>query len=118
MTRMLALGFLGLALAVMVGLGIHVVTRETIALPVVRLEQGASLAPAAARAPQLPRTTTTGATTTSTATTGTTTTGTTMAGGTTATGSTDTRADEDNSGPGSSNSGSGRGRGRGRGGDD
>jgi hypothetical protein len=105
MTRVLALGFLGLVLAVAVGLGIHVLTRETIALPVVRLEQGASLAPAAARAPQAPPITTRTGTTTGT-----------TNGATTTTGSTDERADEDNSGPGSNNSGQGRG--RGRGGDD
>ena len=99
MTRLLALGLLGLVVAVAVGLGIHAVTRETIALPVVKLEQGASLAPPAARAVETtattPRITTEAETTTA--------------------GSTGTTGD-DNSGSGSG--GSGRGRGRGRGGDD
>ncbi len=95
MTKVLALGFVGLVLAVAVGFGIHALTRETIALPVIRLEQGASLAPPAARTPQAPSATTGAATTT---------------------GSAGDRADEDGSGSGSS--GSGRGRGRGRGGDD
>jgi len=93
MTKLVALGLLGLVVAVAVGLGIHVLTKETIALPVVRLEQGASLAPPGARAREEPAPTTDAATTT---------------GATTTTGST---AEEDSD----SDSGSGRGRGRGRG---
>ena len=56
MTRTLLLGALGLALAVTLGLGVHVLTRDTVARPVVRLEQGPALAP--------PATTTTVVTTT------------------------------------------------------
>ena len=82
-----------------VGFAIHALTRETIALPVVQLEQGASLAPPAARAQAQPATTTT-TTTTARAT-------------TTRTGSTEDRTETDDSG-----SGRGRGRNRGRGGDD
>jgi hypothetical protein len=43
--RTVLLGLLGLVLAVAVGLGVHVVTRGTISLPVVQLEQGGPLAP-------------------------------------------------------------------------
>jgi hypothetical protein len=107
MTRLLALGLLGLVLAVAVGLGIHAVTRETIALPVVRLEQGASLAPPTARV-SVPtartRRSTSDATTTTTAPAPT---------GPATTASTETTGEDD-----SGSSGSGRGRGRGRGGDD
>jgi len=39
--RTVALGLLGLALAVAVGFGVHLITRATISLPVVRLEQPA-----------------------------------------------------------------------------
>lgn len=45
MIRTLALGLLGVVAAIAIGVGIHLVTRDTIALPVVRLEQGASLVP-------------------------------------------------------------------------
>jgi hypothetical protein len=45
-TRTVVLAALGLALAVVLGLGVHVLTRDTVARPVVRLEQGPSLAPA------------------------------------------------------------------------
>jgi hypothetical protein len=38
MTRTIVLGLLGLVLAVAVGFGVHLVTRSTIALPVVQLE--------------------------------------------------------------------------------
>ena len=46
--RTAALGLVGLVLAVVVGLGVHLVTRATISLPVVQLEQPAPLAPPAA----------------------------------------------------------------------
>ena len=46
--RTAALGLLGLVLAVVVGYGVHLITRETISLPVVQLEQPAPLAPPAA----------------------------------------------------------------------
>ena len=46
--RTLLLGLLGLALAVAVGLGVHLITRSTISLPVVRLEPAPALAPPAA----------------------------------------------------------------------
>ena len=39
--RTVALGLLGFALAVAVGFGVHLITRGTISLPVVRLEQPA-----------------------------------------------------------------------------
>lgn len=56
--RTVLLGLVGLALAVAVGFGVHFVTRGTISLPVVRLEQPA---------PEPPRaTTTTDRTTTAT----------------------------------------------------
>jgi hypothetical protein len=87
-TRTLVLGALGLALAVVLGLGVHLLTRDTVARPVVRLEQGPALAP--------PVTTTT---TTSTA-------------GSTTTDEAETETDDDD------DSGRGRGRGRGRGGGD
>jgi hypothetical protein len=89
-TRTLVLGSLGLALAVVLGLGVHLLTRDTVARPVVRLEQGPALAP--------PVTTTT-TTTTSTA-----------RSTTTDEAETDTDDEDD--------SGRGRGRGRGRGGGD
>jgi hypothetical protein len=46
--RTAVLGILGLVLAVVVGYGVHLITRETISLPVVQLEQPAQLAPPAA----------------------------------------------------------------------
>ncbi len=100
--RTVVLGLLGLVLAAAIGVGIHLVTRETIALPVVRLEQGAQLAPTTATE------TTTGTTTTEIETET----------------ENETKTDDnsgsgsDNSGSGSDDSGRGRGRGRGRGGDD
>jgi hypothetical protein len=63
---MLVLGLLGLAAAIAIGIGVHLVTRDTIALPVVRLEQGASLVPrttGTATATRPGTTTTAGATT-------------------------------------------------------
>ena len=99
MMRTAALGLLGLLLAVVVGYGVHLITRETISLPVVQLEQPALLAPPAA--------------TTSTARTATTETETATRGTTTEDRGTST---DDNSGSGSS--GKGRGRGRSGGGDD
>ena len=92
MTRTLLLGALGLALAVTLGLGVHVLTRDTVARPVVRLEQGPALAP--------PATTTTLVTTTRAPRTDEPETDTT----------TGTETDDD--------SGRGRGRNRGRGGDE
>jgi len=50
MKQLFLFGVLGVVLAVATGLGVHLLTRETIALPVVKLEQGDGLAPAAARA--------------------------------------------------------------------
>jgi hypothetical protein len=47
MMRTASLGLLGL-LAVVVGYGVHLITRETISLPVVQLNQPAKLAPPAA----------------------------------------------------------------------
>ena len=46
--RTMLLGLLGLALAVVVGLGVHLLTRSTISLPVVRLDPAPALAPPAA----------------------------------------------------------------------
>ena len=121
-TRLVALGLLGLAVAVAVGFGIHAVTRATIALPVVKLEQGASLAPPAARVDVSTAATTQTTTATTTQTTTRTTIRTTPAASAGTTGEDNSGSDstrttgEDNSGSGSS--GSGRGRGRGRGGDD
>ncbi len=46
--RTAALGLLGLVLAVVVGYGVHLITRDTISLPVVQLQQPAQLAPPAA----------------------------------------------------------------------
>ena len=96
--RTAALGLIGLVLAVAVGFGVHLITRDTISLPVVQLEQSRPLAPPAATAG---RTTTGRTTTTETERT-----------------ATETESDpetktetEDNSGPGSSGSGRGRGRG-------
>ena len=67
MIRTLALGLLGVVAAIAIGLGIHLVTRDTIALPVVRLEQTTSLVPQPASTTTVtePRSTatTTGATT-------------------------------------------------------
>jgi hypothetical protein len=57
--RTVVLGLLGLALAVAVGFGVHLITRGTISLPVVQLEQPA---------PSPPRSTTTQRTTTETGT--------------------------------------------------
>jgi hypothetical protein len=91
-TRTLLLGALGLAFAVALGLGVHVLTRDTVARPVVRLEQGPALAP--------PGTTATVVTTTRTTRTDEPETDTT----------TGTETDD--------GSGRGRGRNRGRGGDD
>ncbi|MDX6398839.1 MAG: hypothetical protein QOJ43_2247 [Gaiellaceae bacterium] len=49
MMRTIVLGSLGLVLAVAVGLGVHLITRATISLPVVRLDPAAEqLAPPAA----------------------------------------------------------------------
>jgi hypothetical protein len=93
-TRTLLLGLLGVVLALAVGFGVHLVTRETISLPVARLEQAPALAPPEARE-QPPGTTTTATDTTETETTETT--------------SATTGEDSDGSGR-------GRGRGRGRGG--
>ncbi len=62
MTRTVLLGTLGLVLAVATGLAVHLLTRETIALPVVSLEQDAGLAPV--RATTAGRTTTVRVTTT------------------------------------------------------
>lgn len=50
MKQLFLFGVLGVVLAVATGLGVHLLTRETIALPVVKLERGDGLAPAAARA--------------------------------------------------------------------
>jgi hypothetical protein len=123
--QLLLLGALGVVLAVATGLAVHLLTRETIALPVVKLDTDDGLAPAAARA----ETTTARARTTTARQTTVTTRGATTAGASTtraATGGAKTlpETDEDgneqttdNSGPGSDNSGRGRGRGRGRGGD-
>ena len=47
--RTVLLGLLGLVLAVAVGLGVHVLTRGTISLPVVPLVPAPALAPPAAR---------------------------------------------------------------------
>ena len=52
--RTVLLGLLGLALAVTVGLGVHLVTRSTISLPVVRLEPAPALAPPAATTKETP----------------------------------------------------------------
>lgn len=46
--RTVLLGLLGLVLAVTVGLGVHLITRNTISLPVVQLEPAPALAPPAA----------------------------------------------------------------------
>ena len=94
--RTAALGLIGLVLAVAVGLGVHLITRETISLPVVKLEQPARLAPPAA-------TTVTRTTTAKTETEGTTT--------------EDNRTETDDD-SGSGSSGKGRGRGRSGGDDD
>ena len=48
MMRTVLLGLLGLVLAVAVGLGVHLLTRSTISLPVVQLEPAPALAPPAA----------------------------------------------------------------------
>jgi hypothetical protein len=98
-TRTLLLGLVGIVLALAVGFGVHLITRETISLPVARLEQAPALAPPEARE-QPPDTATTATETTETETTDTETTETTSA-----------TTGEDNDG-----SGRGRGRGRGRGG--
>ena len=93
--RTAALGLLGLVLAVVVGYGVHLITRETISLPVVQLEQPAQLAPPAATSTARTTTAETGGTTTE---------------------DRGTKTD-DNSGSGSSGRGRGRG-GSGGGGDD
>ncbi len=120
MKQLLLLGALGLVLAIATGLAVHVLTRETIALPVVKLEQGDGLAPAGARA--APTTTTTVRRTTPRKSTA----ATTARASTPRITSTAERAlptthddveTDHNSGSGSDNSGRGRGRGRGRGGD-
>jgi hypothetical protein len=66
--RTLVLGLLGLAAAIAIGVGIHLVTRDTIALPVVRLEQGASLVPRTASTTTVTQPRGTSTTTTGTAT--------------------------------------------------
>ena len=98
--RTAALGLLGLVLAVAVGYGVHLITRDTISLPVVQLQQPAQLAPPAATSTAR---TTTAETETETET-----------GGTT----TEDRGTETEDNSGSGSSGRGRGRGRGGGGDD
>ena len=105
--RTAALGLIGLVLAVAVGFGVHLITRDTISLPVVQLEQSRPLAPPAATAGR----TTTGQTTTTE-----TETETERPATETETDPETTTETEDNSGSGSS--GSGRGRGRGRSDDD
>ncbi len=45
MSRTLLLGALGLVLAVALGFGVHVLTRDTVANPVVRLDRDPGLAP-------------------------------------------------------------------------
>jgi hypothetical protein len=97
--RTAVLGLLGLVLAVAVGYGVHLITRETISLPVVQLEQPAQLAPAAATTDRK-----------------TTTAGTTTAGTTTAKTQTAGTTTDDHGG--SDSSGKGRGRGRSGGSDD
>ena len=97
MMRTVLLGLLGLVLAVAVGFGVHLVTRDTIALPVVQLEAPPERATTAATT-RPPATTSTARTTTAR-------TPATMP-------VTEVEAGDDNSGSGSS----GRGRGRGRGG--
>ena len=64
--RTVLLGLLGLALAVIVGLGVHLLTRSTISLPVVRLEPAPALAPPAATTKDPTDETTTGRTGTGT----------------------------------------------------
>ena len=100
--RTAALGLLGLVLAVAVGYGVHLITRDTISLPVVQLQQPAQLAPPAATSTAR---TTTAETQTETET---------ETGGTT----TEDRGTETEDNSGSGSSGRGRGRGRGGGGDD
>lgn len=122
MKQLLLLGALGLVLAIATGLAVHVLTRETIALPVVKLEQGDGLAPAGARAARTATTTTTvRRTTPRTSTAATTARASTPRSTSTAERALPTTLDDvetdHNSGSGSDNSGRGRGRGRGRGGD-
>ena len=100
--RTAALGLLGLVLAVAVGYGVHLITRDTISLPVVQLQQPAQLAPPAATSTA--RTTTAETQTEAETETGRTT--------------TDDRGTETEDNSGSGSSGRGRGRGRGGGGDD
>ena len=93
MTRTLLLGALGLVLAVALGFGVHLLTGDTVARPVVRLEEGPALAPV---------------TTTTTVTTATT------RPRQTTTDEAETETDDEDD----DDSGRGRGRNRGRGGDD
>ena len=118
MSRTLLLGALGLVLAVATGLAVHLLTRETIALPVVRLEQDAGLAPAPTTTATIHRRTSTErVTTTAPATTRPP--ATPAPAATPTDDETETEAEtEDNSGSGSDGSGQGRGRGRGGGSDD
>ncbi len=104
--RTVLLGLLGLVLAVTVGLGVHLVTRSTISLPVVQLEPAPALAPAAATTTV---TTTTGEKTTERTETGDETESVAPAAPAPATSSQEVETEDD---------GSGRGRGRGRSGGD
>ena len=96
--RTVLLGLLGLAVAVTVGLGVHLVTRSTISLPVVRLE-----------APPVPATT---AGTTTPARTSTEDEGVTVVPAGPPVSTEPETETEDSSGSGSDGSGHGRGRGR------
>ena len=49
--RTVLLGLLGLALAVAVGFGVHLITRGTISLPVVQLQQPPPVPPRASTGP-------------------------------------------------------------------
>ena len=95
--RTAALGLIGLVLAVAVGFGVHLITRDTISLPVVQLEQPRPLAPPAATDGRTRRRTTA--------------TRPRRNGTETETDSEPKTETEDNSGSGSSGSGRGRGRG-------
>lgn len=110
MIRTILLGLGGLLAAIAIGVGIHLVTRDTIALPVVRLDGGASLAPPTTDTRIVPAPATTRSSTSRT------TTDTTAPTPPTTDDRSSSSTGEDNSGSGSSNSG--RGRGRGRSGDD
>ena len=98
--RTAALGLLGLVLAVAVGYGVHLITRDTISLPVVQLQQ-----PARARSTRGDEHRTHDDRRTQTET---------ETGGTT----TEDRGTETEDNSGSGSSGKGRGRGRSGGGDD